>query len=38
MRCVGLWWLDPAAALVAPAVAIRERRENWRGEGCCAKC
>jgi divalent metal cation (Fe/Co/Zn/Cd) transporter len=32
----GLWWLDPAAALVIAAVAIREGRETWRGEGCCA--
>lgn len=32
----GLWWLDPAAALVIAAVAVREGRESWRGEGCCA--
>lgn len=33
----GLWWLDPAAALVVAAVALREGREAWRGEscGCC---
>ncbi|HEU4526716.1 MAG TPA: cation transporter [Actinomycetota bacterium] len=31
----GLWWLDPAAALVIAAVAIREGLESWRGEGCC---
>jgi divalent metal cation (Fe/Co/Zn/Cd) transporter len=35
---LGLWWLDPAAALVVAAVAIREGRESWRGEGCCASC
>jgi divalent metal cation (Fe/Co/Zn/Cd) transporter len=34
----GLWWLDPAAALAVAAVAIREGRESWRGEGCCATC
>jgi divalent metal cation (Fe/Co/Zn/Cd) transporter len=34
----GLWWLDPAAALVVGAVALREGRESWRGEGCCASC
>jgi divalent metal cation (Fe/Co/Zn/Cd) transporter len=34
----GLWWLDPAAALVVAAVAIKEGRESWRGEGCCAGC
>jgi divalent metal cation (Fe/Co/Zn/Cd) transporter len=31
----GLWWLDPAAALVIAVVAVREGRESWRGEGCC---
>ncbi len=31
----GLWWLDPVAALVIAAVAIREGIETWRGEGCC---
>jgi divalent metal cation (Fe/Co/Zn/Cd) transporter len=34
----GLWWADPAAALVIAAVAIREGRESWRGEGCCDYC
>ncbi len=33
---LGLWWLDPAAALVVAAVAVKEGRESWRGEGCCA--
>jgi len=33
-----LWWLDPAAALVVAAVAVKEGRESWRGEGCCASC
>jgi divalent metal cation (Fe/Co/Zn/Cd) transporter len=32
----GLWWLDPAAALFIAGVAVREGRETWRGEGCCA--
>jgi divalent metal cation (Fe/Co/Zn/Cd) transporter len=32
----GLWWLDPVAALVIAGVAVREGRETWRGEGCCA--
>lgn len=31
----GLWWLDPVAALVIAAVAVREGVETWRGEGCC---
>jgi divalent metal cation (Fe/Co/Zn/Cd) transporter len=34
----GLWWLDPVAALVVAAVAVREGRLSWRGEGCCASC
>lgn len=32
----GWWWADPAAALVIAAVAIKEGREAWRGDGCCA--
>ena len=32
---LGWWWADPAAALVIAAVAAREGRESWRGEGCC---
>ena len=35
---LGWWWLDPIAALVVAAVSIREGRESWRGEGCCARC
>jgi len=31
---LGWWWLDPIAALVIAAVAIREGRENWRGDTC----
>ncbi len=30
----GLWWADPAAALVIAAVALNEGRESWRGEPC----
>jgi divalent metal cation (Fe/Co/Zn/Cd) transporter len=33
---LGWWWLDPIAALVVAAVALREGVETWRGEGCCA--
>ncbi|GAB3064975.1 cation transporter [Intrasporangium mesophilum] len=32
---VGWWWLDPVAALAIAAVAVREGRENWRGDACC---
>jgi len=29
------WWLDPIVGLVIAAVAVKEGREAWRGEGCC---
>lgn len=32
----GWWWADPAAALVIAAVAVKEGREAWRGDACCA--
>jgi divalent metal cation (Fe/Co/Zn/Cd) transporter len=32
----GWWWADPAVALAIAALAVREGRETWRGEGCCA--
>jgi divalent metal cation (Fe/Co/Zn/Cd) transporter len=31
----GLWWLDPAVAVLIAAVAVNEGREAWRGESCC---
>jgi len=34
----GLWWLDPLAALVVAAVAVREGIQSWRGEGCSDCC
>lgn len=33
----GWWWADPVAALVVAAVAVKEGREAWRGDGCCAR-
>jgi divalent metal cation (Fe/Co/Zn/Cd) transporter len=34
---LGWWWLDPVIALVIAAIALREGRETWAGEGCaCA--
>ena len=33
---LGWWWLDPIAALVIAALAVREGLETWRGDGCCA--
>lgn len=33
---LGWTWADPLAGLVIAAVAIKEGREAWRGEGCCA--
>ena len=35
---LGWWWADPVAALVISAVAVREGREAWRGDSCCAAC
>jgi divalent metal cation (Fe/Co/Zn/Cd) transporter len=34
----GLWWLDPAAALVISAAAVRGGLKAWRGDGCEACC
>jgi divalent metal cation (Fe/Co/Zn/Cd) transporter len=34
----GWWWADPVAALVIAAVAVKEGRASWRGEGCCDAC
>ena len=35
---LGWWWLDPVIALVIAAIAVREGREAWAGEGCaCAR-
>jgi divalent metal cation (Fe/Co/Zn/Cd) transporter len=33
---LGLWWLDPAVALLIAAVAVNEGRAAWRGNSCCA--
>jgi divalent metal cation (Fe/Co/Zn/Cd) transporter len=30
------WWADPVTALLIAAVAVREGREAWQGESCCA--
>jgi len=32
---LGAWWLDPAVGLLIAALAVKEGREAWRGEGCC---
>lgn len=32
----GWWWADPAAAMVIAVLAVREGREAWKGEDCCA--
>ena len=32
---LGLWWLDPVAALVIAAVALNEGCSAWRGAACC---
>lgn len=31
---LGLWWADPAAALVIPVFLLREAREAWAGDEC----
>jgi divalent metal cation (Fe/Co/Zn/Cd) transporter len=33
---LGLWWADPVIALAIAVLAVKEGRETWRGEGCCA--
>ncbi len=32
---LGWSWADPIAGLVIAAVALKEGRDAWRGEGCC---
>lgn len=32
---LGWSWADPIAGLVIAAVAAREGRDAWRGQGCC---
>jgi divalent metal cation (Fe/Co/Zn/Cd) transporter len=32
---LGWSWADPIAGLLIAAVAVKEGREAWRGEGCC---
>jgi len=32
----GWSWADPIAALVIAAVAVKQGRSAWRGDGCCA--
>jgi divalent metal cation (Fe/Co/Zn/Cd) transporter len=33
---LGWSWADPIAALVIAGVAVKEGRDAWRGDGCCA--
>lgn len=33
---LGWGWADPVAALVIAAVAVKEGRDAWRGDACCA--
>ncbi|GAB3220556.1 cation transporter [Glycomyces halotolerans] len=33
---LGWWWADSLAALFIAVVAVREGREAWKGENCCA--
>jgi divalent metal cation (Fe/Co/Zn/Cd) transporter len=34
----GWWWADPLTALAIAAVAVKEGRDAWRGDACCATC
>lgn len=34
----GWWWADPLAAFVIVAVAVKEGRGSWRGDGCAEGC
>jgi divalent metal cation (Fe/Co/Zn/Cd) transporter len=33
---LGWYWADPIAALVIAGVAVKEGRDAWRGDACCA--
>lgn len=33
---LGWSWADPIAGLVIAVIAVKEGRQAWRGEGCCA--
>ena len=33
---LGWWWADPLAGLLIAAIAVKEGRAAWHGEGCCA--
>ena len=33
---LGWWWADPLAGLAIAGIALKEGRDAWRGEGCCA--
>jgi divalent metal cation (Fe/Co/Zn/Cd) transporter len=35
---LGWWWADPLTAIAIAAVAVKEGRESWRGEGCADGC
>jgi divalent metal cation (Fe/Co/Zn/Cd) transporter len=36
---VGVWWLDPAIALLISMICVREGQKAWRGEQCgCGTC
>jgi divalent metal cation (Fe/Co/Zn/Cd) transporter len=33
---IGAWWIDPIASLAVVWFVVREGRETWKGEACCA--
>jgi divalent metal cation (Fe/Co/Zn/Cd) transporter len=34
----GIWWLDPAIALLIAGFAVKKGRQALRGDACCASC
>lgn len=33
---LGWWWADPVVGLVVAGLALKEGRDAWRGDSCCA--
>ena len=35
---LGIWWADPAVALIVAVVAVQTGISTWRGQGCATSC
>ena len=35
---LGIWWADPAVALIVAVVAVQTGISTWRGQGCASSC